>query len=63
VNLGCWGRGNGEFVILIDRLSCISAKKEEIAFGEKRWRCNARDDGGEVIINLCELRKITLGAV
>lgn len=63
MNLGCRGRGNAKFVILSDRFSCISAKKEEIAFGEKRLRCNARDDGGEVIINLCELRKITLGAV
>lgn len=63
MNLGWGGRGNGEFVILSDRFSCMNPKNEEIAFAEKPLGCNARDDGGEVIINLCEMRKVSLGAV
>lgn len=61
MNLGCGGRGNGKFVILGDRFSCINPTNEEIALAEKPLGCNARDDGGEVIINLGEMRKVLLG--
>lgn len=46
-----------------NRCDVVNDREGETAFGGKSPRQTARDDGGEGIINLSEMRKIGLGAV